>query len=798
MKDVILRKITKMVFVKRVLFSIISFVFLIGVNFFQSALCAEISENCIKSEEICGNGIDEDCSGADAECKECKQNVIPVGGCICSGNKQYSGFCCGGSWQTTPCGGGVYYLDVKGDDSNNGSELKPWRSLRNALSKVKPGDTILVNPGHHVENEQVSMKISGKSDMPIIVRGNGKGAFIDLSECTSRNAFEISFADYIIIDNLTVRASKDAHSRGIRFTHSNGSILKNSKIYGAGHANIFFSLSDHITVENNDSYDGKVGIYVADSSDYPIVRGNLLHNNSGIGLHMNGDISSGGDGIISYALVENNVIYDNIQTGINCDGVTESVFRNNLLYNNKKRGVAFFKGDGAVPSNDNYVIHNTIIMPGGASYAIGLNYGAIRDTFYNNIILTEGNVPCFSTTNKIGDLEVVSDYNLFPKDGRIWEIDDDAYRFGKWQRKFSEIANKASNFVTGQSSGKDRHSIQATIGETFANHKNADFQLKATSTAIDKGIAEHSFGKDLIGNLRPNGCCPDIGAYEYYGGRSSKIVRGKVVAPEAKSGTPTSKANNINEMGKIESIEKKTLKNKQGMEFTFIPPGSFIMGILSEESGSSEMDVPHQVTLSKGFYMQTTEVTQGQWKAIMGTNPSFYKECGDDCPVEQVSWNDAQLFIKRLNDFEKRDTYRLPTEAEWEYACRAGTKTPFSFGECLSTAKANYCGHYPLEGCKTGLYREKPIGVKEFSSNAWGLIDMHGNVWEWCQDWFGQYPTGVVVDSKGPSAGSSKVIRGGGWNSYASACRSGNRSGTEPNKIFANLGFRLVREESNK
>jgi len=177
----------------------------------------------------------------------------------------------------------------------------------------------------------------------------------------------------------------------------------------------------------------------------------------------------------------------------------------------------------------------------------------------------------------------------------------------------------------------------------------------------------------------------------------------------------------------------------------------------------------------------------------MGRDPSFFKECGDDCPVEQVSWLKVQQFIKRLNDMENTDKYRLPTEAEWEYACRAGTKEPFSFGECLTTEQANYDGNYPFSGCQKGLSREKPISVRSFPSNVWGLTGMHGNVWEWCEDWLGEYSANKSVDPLGPSSGSRRVIRGGGWNSYAKACRSANRSGVAPNKRFANLGFRLVR-----
>ena len=239
---------------------------------------------------------------------------------------------------------------------------------------------------------------------------------------------------------------------------------------------------------------------------------------------------------------------------------------------------------------------------------------------------------------------------------------------------------------------------------------------------------------------------------------------------------------------------RKKFSNKLGMEFTLIPPGIFDMGIPLDKAEAPNASGGRSVTLTTPFYMQVTEVTQRQWKEMMGQNPSFFKDCGDDCPVEQVSWNDVQLFIKRLNEAEATNKYRLPTEAEWEYACRAGTETPFSFGKCLTDREANYNGEYPFSGCEKGIYRKGPISAKSFQLNLWGLAGMHGNVWEWCGDWLSNYPSEPATDPLGPSSGELRVIRGGGWNSYAEACRSGNRTGNKPHQRFANLGFRLVRE----
>jgi formylglycine-generating enzyme len=234
-----------------------------------------------------------------------------------------------------------------------------------------------------------------------------------------------------------------------------------------------------------------------------------------------------------------------------------------------------------------------------------------------------------------------------------------------------------------------------------------------------------------------------------------------------------------------------TFTNSLGMTFNLIPAGTFMMGSPEDEPMRGFEETQHEVTLTKPYYMQTTEVTQGQWKAVIGSNPSWFSDCGDDCPVEQVSWNDIQTFITELNKLGQ-GTYRLPTEAEWEYAARAGTTTPFNRGNCLSTDQANYDGKHPLTGCPSGVYREKTLPVGCFAPNAWGLYDMHGNVREWVHDWYGSYPSSSVTDPTGPSIGSRRVLRSGNWDSYARYCRSANRSYGDPDGRYYPYGFRLV------
>ncbi|MDR1490003.1 MAG: formylglycine-generating enzyme family protein [Desulfovibrio sp.] len=230
---------------------------------------------------------------------------------------------------------------------------------------------------------------------------------------------------------------------------------------------------------------------------------------------------------------------------------------------------------------------------------------------------------------------------------------------------------------------------------------------------------------------------------------------------------------------------EKTYTNRIGMEFILIPSGSFTMGADKnfEDAGNDETP-QHRVSISKPFYLGKYEVTQEQWTAVMGGNPSEFK--GRSNPVEQVCWDEVQVFIQRLNRQEGHSRYRLPTEAEWEYAARAGTSSAYSFGD-----DADSLGRYAwYEGNSGG--KTHPVGQNE--PNAWGLYDMHGNVWEWVQDWYGEryYSSSPGSDPRGPSSGSYRVNRGGYWNSGAGYCRLAHRNGSMPDTHRSDIGFRLA------
>jgi formylglycine-generating enzyme required for sulfatase activity len=223
-------------------------------------------------------------------------------------------------------------------------------------------------------------------------------------------------------------------------------------------------------------------------------------------------------------------------------------------------------------------------------------------------------------------------------------------------------------------------------------------------------------------------------------------------------------------------------------QFVLIPKGEFIMGA---NEGVYYERKEHNVILSRPFYIQTTEITQGQWKKVMGKNPSLFSNCGDDCPVENVSWNDIQSFIGRVNSNEGTNKYRLPTEAEWEYAARAGTKTRFYTGRCISASQANF-SFYDIGGeCPKGGALGKPTKVASYPPNPWGLYDMSGNIAEWVQDWYGIYSEGKVMDPEGDAIQKDKVIRGGNW--HTTAYSSAVRNYAPPDHRDQYTGFRLAR-----
>jgi formylglycine-generating enzyme required for sulfatase activity len=272
-----------------------------------------------------------------------------------------------------------------------------------------------------------------------------------------------------------------------------------------------------------------------------------------------------------------------------------------------------------------------------------------------------------------------------------------------------------------------------------------------------------------------------------------------------------------------------------GLKLVYIPPGSFTMGAAPGELGARPDEKPHKVSISKGFYMGAHEVTQDQYLRVMGKNPSvFHGEMllknkkivetmepgvvGHNHPVDHVTWDDAVEFCKRLSEMPQEKAsghvYRLPTEAEWEYACRAGTTTAYNTGDSKDSLEqagwyGDNAGSKPIDSAEK--FREAKGNIKQYAlglmangntphpvgrkkPNAWGLYDMHGNLWEWCSDWHGDYPSRDVTDPKGPSVGKERVHRGGCYLVEGIKCRSAARNWDPPGDTYYYLGFRVVME----
>jgi formylglycine-generating enzyme required for sulfatase activity len=252
----------------------------------------------------------------------------------------------------------------------------------------------------------------------------------------------------------------------------------------------------------------------------------------------------------------------------------------------------------------------------------------------------------------------------------------------------------------------------------------------------------------------------------------------------------------------------KTIANSLGMKFVLIPAGTFVMGSPETEKGRHDDEPQHEVTITRPFYLGVHEVTQEQFEKVMGRNPSSFSSHGSnkqrvagkssaDYPVDNVTWLDAVAFCEKLGALEKKKRrYRLPSEAEWEYACRAGSKSVFHLGDNLDAYKANFCGliYAAYGNGGAGPFLRSTTSVGQYEPNAFGLYDMHGNVQEWCRDWYAAayYPTAPKEDPQGPLAGAERVLRGGGWAHTGNSVRSAVRNKLAPNKTHYSAGFRVV------
>ncbi|HJS28517.1 MAG TPA: right-handed parallel beta-helix repeat-containing protein [Anaerolineales bacterium] len=395
-------------------------------------------------------------------------------------------------------GGQTFHVDPSGSDaSGDGSPDSPWATILYAANQVTAGDTVLIHPGAYEGG--VIVEASGSAAEPITFQADGPGVIIEGSG-GEQDAFYITEAGYVIVDGLTIQHADRA---GLRISLSDHVTVRNCTFADNGTWGLFTDFSDYTLVENVESY-GAVeehGIYISNSSDFPTIRNNRLHHNYANGLHMNGDISMGGDGVISDGLIENNIIYENGLaggSGINMDGVTDTLVRNNLLYDNHSSGISVYQIDGGSGSQNNRILNNTILMPDDGRWAVNIPDGSdTGNQVYNNILYSDHTWRGSIAIAEPGLAGFESDYNII--------VD----RFS------TDSGDSNMDFAAWQALGYDLNSILATPEELFVDEAAGDYRLKPGSPAIDAGVALPDVPADLEGNPRPIGLAYDIGAYEF-------------------------------------------------------------------------------------------------------------------------------------------------------------------------------------------------------------------------------------------------------------------------------------------
>ena len=343
-----------------------------------------------------------------------------------------------------------------------------------------------------------------------------------------------------------------------------------------------------------------------------------------------------------------------------------------------------------------------------------------------------------------------------------------SYKSARPVRQF--VTSGSADELVSDESVFRRQFVEAIEGEADGNRDGY-----VTGTELGEFLQER------VVNYTRNAQHPQYGKI-----RDSNLDKGDFVfaLPNAERSIPTITGGTVKVPGSV-------TRARSGIELVYVPPGEFMMG--SESDKGNEKPV-HRVTFREGFWMGKYEVTQTQWQAVMGDNPSHFKGC-DNCPVEQMLWDEVQEFLQKLNTAKDGFIYRLPSEAEWEYAARGGTTTEFAFGDSLSSAQANFDGNYPYGGAAKGVYLERTAPVGSYRPNRFGLYDMHGNVSEWVQDLYHYDYDGAPTDGSAWLSGgvsNAYVMRGGTWYSKAKTLRSAGRDVRVPPNRPGLRGFRLV------
>jgi len=394
----------------------------------------------------------------------------------------------------------TYYVSENGNNSNNGlTPATAFETLQYAADMISAGDSVLVLEGNYVGFD---LRTDGNQNSPIVFKAIENSVVIDQRNSVTPDGINIENTSWIVIDGFEV---KDQPRAGIRAAVSDFVTVKNNYCHNNQRWGIFTGFTDDLTVENNTcSYSTEEhGIYVSNSSDRPIIKDNHSFNNNGCGIHMNGDISMGGDGIISNAVVEGNILHDNGYGGgsaINMDGVQNSEIFNNLVYNNHATGIAMYQIDGGDASKNNKVYNNTIIQPADGRWCIISVDGSTGNTIYNNILINHHSFRGSIAIDAASADGFISDYNILVN------------------RLSNDDGNSNMTLSQWQSLGYDLHSIIADPEEQiFIDHTNGDFHLLQNAQAVDAGtnLVLPTVFEDLDNTPRPQGSGFDIGCYEF-------------------------------------------------------------------------------------------------------------------------------------------------------------------------------------------------------------------------------------------------------------------------------------------
>jgi hypothetical protein len=386
------------------------------------------------------------------------------------------------------------FVSTTGSDSNAGTEASPWRTLQHAANQVQAGDTVNVKAGNYVG---FYLDADGTAADRIVFSAE-PGVNITQRNATTPDGINLEGADYVTIEGFTVNGMPRT---GIRSVLNHHVILRNNRMDSNVMWGILTGFSDDILIEGNIASRSQVehGIYFSNSADRAIIRNNISWGNNANGIHLNGDVSLGGDGILSNLLVEGNTIYGNGAaggSGINCDGVQNSIIRNNLIYDTHASGISLYRIDGGGGSSGNQVVNNTVIVAADGRWALNIQNGSTGNTVRNNILYTHHSFRGSIDISPDSLPGFTSDYNVL------------------MNRMTTDGGDSILSLAQWQAGGRDLHSLIATPAQLFVNPAAFDFHLSATSPAVDAGTATFAPAVDLEGNARPSGAAVDIGAFE--------------------------------------------------------------------------------------------------------------------------------------------------------------------------------------------------------------------------------------------------------------------------------------------